>query len=123
MAFRLQDSRDTYRPVWDVGFPKFSDNGIFTGFYGTTCIIDLPNTVVDAAEDRDYSNAASAPRLTAREREIIELISYGNTTDTVASILDVATRTVESHLQNAGLKLNASNRTHIVATALRQKVI
>lgn len=57
--------------------------------------------------------------LSARERRVLELTAFGNTAGEIAEVLDISQRTVHAHLQNASVKLNASNKTHTVVEALR----
>jgi DNA-binding CsgD family transcriptional regulator len=64
---------------------------------------------------------AKAPKLTAREREVLRWTAAGKTADATAGILSISVRTVEYHLLNAARKLNTANRTHTVVEALRSK--
>ncbi|MDJ0933168.1 helix-turn-helix transcriptional regulator [Breoghania sp.] len=57
--------------------------------------------------------------LSARERRVLELTALGKTAADIAELLKISQRTVHAHLQNAGSKLNASNKTHTVVEALR----
>lgn len=57
--------------------------------------------------------------LSARERRVLELTAVGKTAADIADLLKISQRTVHAHLQNAGSKLNASNKTHTVVEALR----
>jgi LuxR family quorum sensing-dependent transcriptional regulator len=57
--------------------------------------------------------------LSTRERKVLELTAYGKTASEIADVLDISQRTVHAHLQNASVKLNASNKTHTVIEALR----
>ncbi|MCR9284888.1 MAG: helix-turn-helix domain-containing protein [Rhodobacteraceae bacterium] len=57
--------------------------------------------------------------LSTRERKVLELTAYGKTAGEIADVLDISQRTVHAHLQNASVKLNASNKTHTVVEALR----
>lgn len=57
--------------------------------------------------------------LSTRERRVIELTALGKTANEIAALLDISQRTVHAHLQNASVKLNASNKTHTVVEALR----
>jgi DNA-binding CsgD family transcriptional regulator len=54
-------------------------------------------------------------RLTAREREIANLIGLGLTNKEIAARLRIARRTADAHVQNMLNKLGASNRAQIVA--------
>jgi DNA-binding NarL/FixJ family response regulator len=55
--------------------------------------------------------AIEAVGLTQREREILQLVSEGNTNGDVARILWVTEQTVKFHLANIFRKLNVTNRT------------
>lgn len=57
--------------------------------------------------------------LSTRERRVLELTAFGKTAGDIAEVLDISQRTVHAHLQNASVKLNASNKTHTVVEALR----
>ncbi|MTI42596.1 regulatory LuxR family protein [Roseibium hamelinense] len=57
--------------------------------------------------------------LSTRERKVLELTAFGKTAGEIADLLDISQRTVHAHLQNASVKLNASNKTHTVVEALR----
>lgn len=63
--------------------------------------------------------AADKPALSRREREILELLSKGQSTDDVAATLSLSAHTVRTHVKNAMRKLDASTRAHAVAIALR----
>lgn len=58
--------------------------------------------------------AEKKPRLTLREREIINLIATGLSAKEAAAELDIAPRTVEGHLENCRHKFGARNRTHLI---------
>lgn len=57
--------------------------------------------------------------LSERERHVLQLTAIGKTASEIAELLTISQRTVHAHLQNAGDKMNASNKTHTVAEALR----
>lgn len=59
-------------------------------------------------------------RLTAREREILQLIANGLSGEAVAEELFLSGETVRTHVRNAVAKLGASSRAHAVAIALRR---
>ncbi len=62
--------------------------------------------------------APAAPVLTTRERECLLWTAEGKTSWEIGQILGISERTVIFHLQNAGDKLNVSNRRHAVARAI-----
>lgn len=62
-------------------------------------------------------------RLSKREQEIVELLSYGCSDKEIALQLEISTRTVQTHVMRIVMKLNARNRTNAVATYLRQSAV
>jgi DNA-binding NarL/FixJ family response regulator len=61
--------------------------------------------------------------LTAREREILQLLADGMSNADVASRLFISQETVKSHVRHILAKLEADTRTHAVAIALRESII
>lgn len=58
-------------------------------------------------------------QLTEREVEILRLLAAGATNDEVAASLYLSPKTVKTHLTTIFRKLDAANRTHAVAHAIR----
>jgi DNA-binding NarL/FixJ family response regulator len=56
--------------------------------------------------------------LTAREREILELIAQGNTNSEIASILSLSPKTVSNYISNVLLKVHATDRAKLMLMAL-----
>jgi DNA-binding NarL/FixJ family response regulator len=61
--------------------------------------------------------------LTAREREILQLLADGKSNADVAAKLFISQETVKSHVRHILAKLEADTRTHAVAIALRESII
>ncbi len=61
--------------------------------------------------------------LSAREREIVGLLATGLTGEEVAERLFLSAETVKTHIRNALNKLEARNRVHGIAIALREGLI
>lgn len=57
------------------------------------------------------------PQLTARQREVLELIAAGHSTAEIAHELTLSTETVRNHLRNLFHALNAHSRIEAIATA------
>lgn len=66
---------------------------------------------------------ASAHNLSDREKQCLLWCSRGKTSSDIASILGLSDHTVNHYLTSAALKLNAVNRTHAIAKALRYGII
>jgi len=63
-----------------------------------------------------------APRLTARQRELLHLLAAGHTNAQVARRLGISEGTVRTHLENIYRLLNVSSRTAAVTRAFADPV-
>jgi DNA-binding NarL/FixJ family response regulator len=61
--------------------------------------------------------------LSARQREILQMLADGMATDTVAEKLGLSTETVRTHTKRILAKLEASTRTQAVAIGIRHGLI
>ena len=61
--------------------------------------------------------------LTARQREILQLLADGMQTDAVAARLGLSTETVRTHTKRILAKLHADTRTQAVAIGIRNSLI
>ena len=66
---------------------------------------------------------ASSPKLTPREREVLELLRVGMTNKDIAAALGVAPGTVKTHVQEVLEKLGATGRTEAVNLALARGLL
>ncbi|HEX3004520.1 MAG TPA: response regulator transcription factor, partial [Angustibacter sp.] len=62
-------------------------------------------------------------QLTAREREVLELVSLGRSNREIGQQLFISTKTVSVHVSNILAKLGAAGRTEAAALARRQGLI
>jgi DNA-binding NarL/FixJ family response regulator len=67
--------------------------------------------------------ATTARRLSERESQVLQHLANGMTTEGVGNALFLSPATVRSYAENAMRKLDAHNRVHAVATALRLGLI
>lgn len=86
---------------------------------------ELAGSGVDIVSD---SGAAAAPAaatttLTARELEVLRLVSLSRTTDEIASELGISAHTVRNHVRHFRSKLGATTKLEAVLTALRQGIL
>src|SRR5206468_3603435 len=63
------------------------------------------------------------PTLTAREREITQLLAEGNSSKEVASLLNLSTKTVETHRSNIMRKLSFHSIRDLVVYAIKNNLI
>ena len=68
-------------------------------------------------------DAASAPALTRREREILALLADGFGNKQIAARLGISTNTVKTHLELLFDKLDVSTRTEAVTAAARMGLL
>jgi DNA-binding NarL/FixJ family response regulator len=66
---------------------------------------------------------AIAAVLSEREAQVLQLLANGHTTESAATALFLSPATVRSYVENAMHKLDARNRVHAVATALRMGLL
>lgn len=66
---------------------------------------------------------SSTPRLTTREKEILQLVSQGVTTGNIASQLFISRQTVETHRRNLMQKFEVNNSASLVRKATELGVL
>ena len=65
----------------------------------------------------------SQDRLTAREREVVQLLAEGKTTKEVACVLGMSVKTAETHRSNIMRKLNFHSVSQVVLYAVRNNIV
>jgi DNA-binding NarL/FixJ family response regulator len=69
------------------------------------------------------SEPPSLPKLTAREREVIQLLAEGKSSKEVASVLNLSTKTAETHRSNIMRKLGFHSIRDLVIYAVQNNII
>jgi len=78
---------------------------------------------------RYADNGAAQPRhrvsdpLTARERDVLAMMSQGCSNKRIARALDISPETVKSHIKHIFLKLEVGTRTEAVFRAMSLKLL
>lgn len=81
---------------------------------------DLTNLVIDDYVRRlDADAIAHDEGLTAKERQVLQLIAEGNATKEIAALLHVSVSTVETHRQHLLAKLRVRSVAELTKTAIR----
>jgi DNA-binding NarL/FixJ family response regulator len=62
-------------------------------------------------------------KLTAREREVVRLLTLGSTTRQIAANLHLSPDTIRSHVRNSMAKTASHTRAQLVATVLADGLI
>jgi DNA-binding NarL/FixJ family response regulator len=78
---------------------------------------------LDKGRRGSTSDAPSLPKLTAREREVIQLLAEGKSSKEVASVLNLSTKTAETHLSNIMRKLGFHSIRDLVIYAVQNNII
>lgn len=64
-------------------------------------------------------NGREGPKLSKRERDVLDLMANGLTVEEIAGRLHVSPHTVRTHVHNAIQRLDAHNRVHAIVVAIR----
>jgi DNA-binding NarL/FixJ family response regulator len=132
LILTMHDSEQVVRDVLDAGAQGYllkSDAGR-----------DLLTAVEALLQDRPYftskvarmvlegylrpsESEAEASPLSAREREIVQLLAEGNSNKEVADALGISVKTAETHRTNVMRKMNFRSITDLVRFAIRNKII
>jgi DNA-binding NarL/FixJ family response regulator len=84
----------------------------------------VSNVIMDGYKrHRADSNAARMPKLSPREREVVQLVSEGKASKEVAAILHVTLATAETHRSNIMRKLELHSIAELVLYAVRNEII
>jgi DNA-binding NarL/FixJ family response regulator len=72
---------------------------------------------------RVHPEVASLPKLSPREREVVQLVSEGKASKEVATILNVTLATAETHRSNILRKLKLHSIAELVLYAVRNEIV
>jgi non-specific serine/threonine protein kinase len=75
-----------------------------------------------AVPDR-HGASLGAPNLTARQVEVLRLLSQGKTDREIAAVLFLSRRTVQDHVSHLIARLGVANRTEAAAVAMRDRLV
>jgi DNA-binding CsgD family transcriptional regulator len=118
-----------------IAFPVYGDQGVagMMAFFGTG--IALADDRLPVIHGRCFAlfgevtrlppsnEAERRPAVSPRELEFLKLTANGYTSDEIAVVLNLSVHTTNQHLTRIAMKLNAVNRMHAVAKALRLGLI
>ena len=85
---------------------------------------DIARKLMQQVSQMRYSpTESSVEGLTAREREVIQLIALGRSNREIAQELFISEKTVKTHISNLMSKLNLEHRTQLAIYALKNKLM
>jgi DNA-binding CsgD family transcriptional regulator len=85
----------------------------------------VSNLILDGYLQRHSVGPAVAmpPKLSLREREVVQLVGEGKTSKEVAMMLGVTVKTAETHRGNIMLKLKLHSIAELVLYAVRNEIV
>jgi DNA-binding NarL/FixJ family response regulator len=78
---------------------------------------------LDKGQNASGTLAPELPKLTPREREVVQLIAEGKSSKEVASLLNLSTKTAETHRSNIMRKLGLHSIRDLVVYAIKNNII
>ena len=72
---------------------------------------------------RGVAVTRDAARLTARQREVLQLVTEGRSNKEISTMLGVTTKTAETHRSQIMAKLNLHSMSELVRYAIRNRII
>lgn len=76
-----------------------------------------------ARQGQRLAPAGPSEALSAREREVLQILTRGATNKEIASALDISVNTVKNHLRHIMEKLHLENRVQLVSYALHERLV
>lgn len=83
----------------------------------------LGSTITPRILEQNRATEGSQDPLSARERQVLQLVAEGNTTKEIGAILSISTKTADSHRSNIMNKLNIHDTASMVRYAVRHGLV
>lgn len=136
LVFSMHDSEELIREVFAAGARGYvlkSDVGLYLveavkslarhkPFFTPSISEAILNTLVSTAAPGEVEPARSGP-LSAREREILQLLAENKSNKDIAKALGISVRTVETHRRSVMQKLDANSIVELVHYAIRNGIV
>ena len=126
----LRDRGDSALPavvcLTSYDYPQYADAAMRLGAAGFVVKTAPTSELLDAIRRAASGGLAfgvrpgGGVRLSAREREVVDLIVSGSSNDEIGGRLGISSRTVESHLRRLFERTGVASRTELTARALRE---
>jgi DNA-binding NarL/FixJ family response regulator len=84
---------------------------------------NVARMVLDGYLRSESREAPPAQTLSAREREIVQLLAEGNSNKDIARVLDISVKTAETHRSNVMRKMGFASLAELVRYAIRNNII
>ncbi len=111
--------------VTSYDYPQYADAALRLGAAGFVVKTAPTAELLDAIRRAAAGGLAFGVRpggvtLSAREREVVQLVVEGASNDEIGARLGISSRTVESHLRRLFERVEVASRTELAARALRE---
>jgi DNA-binding NarL/FixJ family response regulator len=83
---------------------------------------EISEAMLDHFVQGDHGGSVGTT-LTAREREVVELIAKGKINKQIAHLLDISVKTVEAHRATVMRKLKLRSTAELVLYAIRNNIV
>jgi DNA-binding CsgD family transcriptional regulator len=135
IATRLlpKEYRIDYAETWAAELSQLEERPLKAIWFALfQCLLSVPGLRRELPVDAQNPDEAipsipppapTAGTLTRRQIQVLRLLSDGGSTAHIAKSLGLSEATVKTHLKNAMARLNARNRTHLIALALRSGLL
>jgi DNA-binding NarL/FixJ family response regulator len=84
---------------------------------------NVARMVLDGYLRSESLDAVPAQTLSAREREIVQLLAEGNSNKDIARVLNISVKTAETHRSNVMRKMGFDSLAELVRYAIRNNII
>jgi DNA-binding NarL/FixJ family response regulator len=84
---------------------------------------NVARMVLDGYLRSEPGDAAATVTLSAREREIVQLLAEGNSNKDIARVLNISVKTAETHRSNVMRKMGFDSLAELVRYAIRNNII
>jgi DNA-binding NarL/FixJ family response regulator len=84
---------------------------------------NVARMVLDGYLRSESREAIPAQTLSAREREIVQLLAEGNSNKDIARVLNISVKTAETHRSNVMRKMGFDSLAELVRYAIRNNII
>ena len=95
-------------------------SGLVTLDRGFAALLSVPTPVALERENREDDGVTPTESLTAREREVLQLMAQGLPNKVIATRLGISLHTVKFHVASILARLGASSRTEAVTLGARR---
>jgi DNA-binding NarL/FixJ family response regulator len=137
LVFSMHDSEELIREVFAAGARGYvlkSDAALYLTeavkslfrhkpFFTPRISEAILNSLVTSGGGHNGAESVGQGPLSAREREILQLLAENNSNKEIATRLGISVRTVETHRRSVMQKLNANSIVELVHYAIRNGIV